>query len=516
MNNTMYNSLNKEIKINTRNKILKGTNSPSFFKGSVDNPKKNMRYNSNSYSSSFCQNLVASNSNKDKLLIEGASVEVDLKNESKKSFIEPYGKEGKKSIKTMSNNNIINANKSVNLSGFSNLKAQLQPKKSIEMEPPSDKNPMNNFIELFERINTLLTQTKEELNSLNNDNLINSSILVKNIGKLAGDIEEIYQKVRSRNTSSENKATLEQEEEIYESTKFNLNLIKSSSERRDSIYRKFFNICIENMKDITGMISSANISPKANQIPIKVEQNITNNIINNHTSNANNVNVNVNVNVNTINTNTNTTRDKNHLKKISRMISRKKISKHQFHNFNNSPDEDGVDLSESMMCEGANVKMPVKSYIVNKPKEDHMNYRVFTEGDLYDSDDSDDIGVTSGSEILNFVESHRSRGELGRDEDEDDKFKRFKKNRSKSLLELKKQRGFGLTGNEKDKKKEVITLFQDVSISKVDMNLFTYYRSILKTVTALKKAARVTLLTRRLLILKKTQILYLKKWGLLG
>ena len=199
-------------------------------------------------------------------------------------------------------------------------------------------------------------------------------------------------------------------------------------------------------------------------------------IISNQSSSTN-VNMNLNINLNTINNISNISNLSNmdfpNLKKMSRMLSKKQMSKKVFNKIEDSVMEG---LSESMMCEGVIINVPKnKNYFVNKPKEHNMNYRVYTDGDAEESD------VEVDSEILDMIEDYYGdTNNVNKDDRETKKMKKYKKIRSRSLLDLKKKRnvidmdidlGSSIKNNKnnviKKAQKQMINIFNDVSTSKV-------------------------------------------------
>jgi hypothetical protein len=319
-------------------------------------------------------------------------------------------------------------------------------------------------MEICSNLKNIIDQTQVEINSKERD--IKDFSFLNEIDKFSIEIEDLYKKAKEKEQM--NSAF----EEKFESTKFNINLIKSSSERRDSVYKKYLKMCNENMTEINDIIKKVFIdNPQSIKDNLIFEQNITTNIINNITHNSsNNVNVNVNLNLNTINNVSNIQHKEkpNNFHKLTKLMSRKKISKKQFYNFMKNNEEDLNDSSQSLMSEGVIIKMPFKLYQVNKPKDDLNNLRILTDGDFIDSDDNSDFDFDSdNSELIDIIDEKSESLIIGR---KIKKKNNFVKTRSKSFLGIRINNNL-LTDIDdskiKIKKKNMIKMFNDMSLSKV-------------------------------------------------
>jgi hypothetical protein len=239
--------------------------------------------------------------------------------------------------------------------------------------------PTKNFMGILDKFKNLIQNAR---NDLKNENVISE------FDEVHQEIIEIYQSFQKgqRSPIDSNKDFIKNLDNnkyssVQEPTSLNLELIEGSSERRKSIYKKFFDICQASVKDIS-LIFNAPLNFSNNittNMPINIDKSITNNVTNNNNNSKNNrVQVNVNLNFKNIRNISPIRKEKNH----------KSNKKHKSKRFYDEADENSVDLNESQTQEGVSNVLPHKKYMVQKPRDDWVNYKIFTEGDVQ-SDESE-------------------------------------------------------------------------------------------------------------------------------
>ena len=476
------NSTNKfELKNQTRMKQIKLGN-PLTLKSTAESKHGtgNYRYSSDSYSTSFCQALTTGDQTN---TIETLHHEYNSNN--------PYSNYKNSVLKSSRE-----SNKLKNLSSFQKSNSSSNKNESESQLEEIETNNNNNspkstlnFTDIFSKIHKIVNKTQKysdqliliikNTNILKNtkdqlENALTKHSLFSEIENLQNETGELHVNIKRYNMDILNSFGNYESEQIYESTKFNTNLIQISSERRQAIYKKFFEICAGSLKDISNMLFTSN-TPNTNKdkkSSITVTSSDSKIPIISKKSSGTNVNMNLNMNLNSMNNVSNISNlDFPNLKKMSRMLSKKQMSKNILNKIEDSIMEG---LTESMMCEGVIINLPKnKSYFVNKPKEQNMNYKVYTDGDADDSD----CGVDS--EILDMIEDYYG-DSYNNISNENGKMKKYKKIRSRSLLDLKKKRNvididLDLASSIKDHKncnfkkaqKQMINILNDVSISNV-------------------------------------------------
>lgn len=316
--------------------------------------------------------------------------------------INPKGYSSSFCITTPKDQSKINKEKTDNTPRKTNMKKDCNPEfntKTYNEDNINNTSPTKKYMKIFEKFINLLQSARKD---------INDKSILSDYDELHGDIMEIYETVKPEVNPYKVEDSFEDEKtlsfiksKMNEPTSLNIELIDGSSKRRKSIYKKFFDICQESVKDIASIFNvrmnyTKNIT---NNIPINIDQSVTNNVTNNNNkTKSNRVLFNVNLNVQNIR-NISPGR-KGHSSKPYRKQKSKKY-------FTESGD-DSVDLSESQTYEGVSNRLPFTNYMVNKPKDDWITYKIFTEGDV-------------------FEESH----------EEKLKQKGFAKTRSKSQLNIK-------------------------------------------------------------------------------
>ena len=141
---------------------------------------------------------------------------------------------------------------------------------------------------------------------------------------------------------------------------------------------------------------------------------------------------------------------------------------------NSNAENDMVDLSESMMSEGARIKMPQKNYKVNKPIEQEMNFKIMSEEELISDSSSNTSQINFKFDVL--------------DKEKEAFFEKKSKftRRSKSVFNINELRNLRIIdkfeSEEMKIKEEPTELFNDISISQVNISI--YYcrlRIVMKT-----------------------------------
>ena len=317
-------------------------NEKQFINKKINNSPKNYSNKSKAYSSSFC---VTTNSTPKEKIINST------KSKEKTDTSYKYHR---------SNNSIYD--------DFNN----------------SDNSPSRKYIKIFGKFINLIQSARKD---------INNKDILSDYDDLHEDIKQIYHNLKPETKAYKFTESIDEDNKmsfikssingINEPTSLNIELIEGSSERRKSIYKKFFDICQESVKDIATIFNqpmnyTQNITTN---MPINIDKSVTNNVTNsNNKSSSNRVLFNVNLNVQNIR-NISPAR-KGHSNKSYRKQKSKKY-------FSDDSVDDSVDLSESQTFEGVSNRLPYKNYMVNKPKDDWMVYKIFTEGDLLDDSNED-------------------------------------------------------------------------------------------------------------------------------
>ena len=241
-------STNKiELKNQTRNKYLK-LSSPSTLKSTVESKldKRNYRYNSNSYSTSFCQALTSIGPTN---TIETIPIQTNYNN--------PYSNYKNSGLKSSRESN----NKLKNLTSFYNSNSSSNKNESESQLDESERNMNNNpvkatekFIDIFAKIQKIMNKTLKDSDQLisslkgtNNirdkpkeqlDYALSKNMLFFEIENLQNEASELHVNIKRYNMGMLNSVDNDEQEENYESTKFNTNIIKISSEKEDRQYTK--------------------------------------------------------------------------------------------------------------------------------------------------------------------------------------------------------------------------------------------------------------------------------------
>ena len=162
---------------------------------------------------------------------------------------------------------------------------------------------------------------------------INNAVLTFEMESMSKDAFELYSKTKL------NQEYFEESETNNENIKKNKTMIKNTSERRMSIYKKFFEVCNNTLNEISRLLKKED-SPKSQPQPIHM---------------------NVNVNLNTINNITNP--EIKNEKQLKKLLTKSRFKDDSF-DFNTEEGEISINYIP---------KSRIKE--VNKPFEMNMNYK---------------------------------------------------------------------------------------------------------------------------------------------
>jgi hypothetical protein len=321
---------------------------------------------------------------------------------------------------------------SVSFSSKNKISPIINTQKSLK----SDVKLPKGFFDIFSNIKNLISAFKRHFKNSSKSKYNEMPRIIVNFNELNEDIHKINSKFTETNRLEKHEVT---SLETYPNTMKNINLINTHSEKRISIYKSFFDIFSQSLSEIKELLTEKVSTKQVQFEKVSLEEESINSKLKEklqYKKSKKELGMDLNRNLS---------------KKLSRRIISKKMLGYIV-------DEDNVEMNmDDSISEGARVKMPHKNYTVKKPKDMLFQFRVLTDGDL-------DISLSeSVSHSEEEVISNCEEGQL-------------KKNRSRSLLNIKKTRNLlNISDGLKEKKLKdgsispgkVIQLFNDDSISKV-------------------------------------------------